>query len=58
MNDPDPGCGIDAAQDARCVLPSPMSTTGVCTVWCLDNADCANGTTCAGATATQTGHCF
>jgi Cys-rich repeat protein len=59
MNDPDPGCGIDNTQDARCVYPSVTATVGVCTVWCLDNADCANGTTCVGAMPPNTtGNCL
>jgi Cys-rich repeat protein len=54
----DPGCGIDATQDARCYSAN-MSSLGVCTVWCLDNADCANGTACIGATPpNQEGNCL
>jgi Cys-rich repeat protein len=45
----DPGCGIQGVQDARC-----ESTTaggpGQCVVWCADDADCANGTTCQAGT--------
>jgi Cys-rich repeat protein len=46
-NDLDPGCGIDAVQDARCEPNAAGS--GVCVVWCQDNTDCANGTTCQGS---------
>lgn len=40
----DQGCGLELAQDAACVATS--TSTGVCTVWCQDNADCPSGTTC------------
>jgi Cys-rich repeat protein len=43
--DVDPGCGIDGAQDARCES-IVAGGAGQCVVWCVDDADCANGTTC------------
>lgn len=54
----DPGCGLEGTQDARC-FSANMSSIGVCTVWCFDNADCANGTTCTGANPPmQEGNCL
>jgi hypothetical protein len=44
-NDVDPGCGVENAQDARCIATA-VGTAGVCSYWCDDNSQCPQGTTC------------
>lgn len=56
-SEPDPSCGLENVQDARCILDTATGS-GVCVIWCADQSDCPAGFTCTGASPGQVGVCL